>query len=556
MVALSRLRPNGAYATTRIILLAIVTSFVLSVGFLVGVANEFNRHSLEREIGLVQSGLRAQHENLKRLAVDYSWWNSAIENLIFAPDAAWADANIGSWMTEAHDVRFVVVVSADDRASLAFIDGKETVLGDDSGTLLSLKYLVGQARDSAGDSPGTASAVLRLDDGRPAIVAVATFMPDDEGRMSAPLTGMPALVVGKIFNDALLQTLGDEILVKNLRLQPPQSAAGEASVPIADGYGRLLGRLDWDAQTPASTFLRSLAPALVGSIFALCVLIALVVVRTRSLTASNARLRQEIDRREALEANLRAAKVAAEDAHRAKSEFLANMSHELRTPLNAIIGFADMILHAEMFQFSKEKQAGYVKDIHASGYLLLEIINDILDLAKIDTGGVQPQEAAIELASVIPAATRLVEARAAKGRVKLAIDVAEDLPPLWADERLVKQILLNLLSNAVKFTPPKGIITVRATCEDGAVTLLVRDTGIGIPADKIPVVLQPFGQVDSALSRKHNGTGLGLPISKRFAELHGATFSLESEVDRGTTVTIRFPRDRTRARQAAILPAA
>lgn len=552
MITLNRLRPFGAYATTRVILLAIVASFVLSVSFLVGVTSEFNRLSLEREVELVRSGLQTELEDLEKLAVDYSWWNSAIENLVFEPDFEWADDNIGSWMTNAHDVRLAVVVTADDRASMVFIDGEPATLPETSPLWLTLKHFVAEARRRRGDEPGTASALVRLDDGRPAIVAVSTFMPDDEERISAEMSGAPALVIGKMLDGAILAELGEQILVENLHLDTTESHAGEGSLPMADSYGRLLGRLAWNPQTPVNTFLRSLAPAFIGSFLALCVLIALVIVRTRNLMASNARLRQEIERREALETHLRAAKAAAEDAHRAKDEFLANMSHELRTPLNAVIGFTDMLLHSDQFGFSREKQISYLKDVHASGHLLLAIINDILDLAKLNAGGMQPQDEVLDLAGVAPAAIRLVEERAANGRVRLAIDVPDDLPLLRADERMVKQILLNLLSNAVKFTPPQGTVTISARCDDGALVLRVQDTGIGIPADKIPTVLEPFGQVDSALSRKHNGTGLGLPISKRFAELHGATFELYSEVERGTTVIVRFPRERTQPRPAAI----
>jgi PAS domain S-box-containing protein len=254
----------------------------------------------------------------------------------------------------------------------------------------------------------------------------------------------------------------------------------------------------------------------------------------------------DITERKQAEEQLRDTKDAAELANRTKTEFMANMSHELRTPLNAIIGFADIIRSELLGSVGSARYREYARDIGDSARHLLSIINDILDVSKIEAGRLELHEERIDLDIVIDDVCRLVHERAETAKITLCKLNHEPVPGLFADPRKIKQILLNLLSNAIKFTPPGGTVTIsRSIRPDGGLTLTVEDTGIGIALENIPIATSRFGQVDSSMTRRYSGTGLGLPLTIGLIELHQGTLSIQSEVGRGTTVTVSFPPHRS-----------
>ena len=255
---------------------------------------------------------------------------------------------------------------------------------------------------------------------------------------------------------------------------------------------------------------------------------------------------EDITMRKSAEIQLREATRQAQLASRAKSELMANMSHELRTPLNAIIGFSDSMLAGVFGPLGNDRYVDYMRDIHASGQHLLELINDILDVSAIEAGKLTLRPEVLEAKSVAVSCIKLIQHRANENRVKLEYHVENDIPDVFGDERRIKQVLLNLLSNAVKFTPENGRVSLNIfQGPDGGLRFEVEDTGIGMDEKGIETALMQFGQVDSKLSRKYEGTGLGLPLSKSLIEAHGGDLDIRSRIGHGTTVVVRFPPERT-----------
>jgi signal transduction histidine kinase len=249
-----------------------------------------------------------------------------------------------------------------------------------------------------------------------------------------------------------------------------------------------------------------------------------------ALAIQNARLFREIEEK--------SRELAAASRH--KSEFLANMSHELRTPLNAVIGFSEVLIQ-RMFGDLNDKQDEYLKDIYASGQHLLSLINDILDLSKIEAGRMELAPAPFHLPTALENAITLVRERATRHGIALQLDLAPRLGEVVGDERKVKQVLLNLLSNAVKFTPEGGRISLKAGQRDGAVEISVTDTGVGIAPEDQATIFEEFRQVGSDATRKQEGTGLGLTLAKKFVELHGGRIWVESKLGSGATFTFTLP---------------
>ena len=256
-------------------------------------------------------------------------------------------------------------------------------------------------------------------------------------------------------------------------------------------------------------------------------------------------IKDDISKRKAMEMDLLTAKEAAEDASQAKSTFLAHVSHELRTPLNAIIGFAEIMDRQLFGPVGDSHYRDYARYIGDSGRHLLALINDILDLSKVEAGRMDMIEETVDMVAAIETACTLLRTRAEVGRVLLTTSWDGVAPRLRADARMVQQILLNIISNAVKFTPPEGRVTVTSQSDsDGSLVIKIADTGPGMTETDLSVALAPFGQLRTLAAPTEGGSGLGLPLAKSLTELHGGSLTLASRPQAGTTVTIRFPPER------------
>jgi len=281
--------------------------------------------------------------------------------------------------------------------------------------------------------------------------------------------------------------------------------------------------------------------------------------RLMATVADLRKSQQELERQAEEVADLAAKyseeKTRAEDANQAKSKFLANMSHELRTPLNAIIGFSEIMESGMFGPLGTDKYREYCCDIRQSGQYLLEVINDILDMSKIEAGRIRLDAKQIELEPFLNDAMRVVSARADDKRLSLIARIRGGIS-LTADPRLLKQIVLNLLSNAVKFTPEGGRITIHARATKSGVSIAIADTGIGIPKEALARLGRPFEQVESQLTKSHQGSGLGLAIAKSLTELHQGTIRIRSTTGRGTIVLLRLPRNRVALQKDAVTEAA
>lgn len=426
--------------------------------------------------------------------------------------------------------RLVIAETAGFSAAVWQRYGAYLIASDNSPYLLSFQ----QETDTFfKKQPSAIVTIFSADSRRGFYSTDATAYPSQDGSTRIPLFNTDKIAAGQVVSRRLdgVQILGGK---------QPSGARTMVQVvaPLMSSVGKPEALVEayidvTDALSSMNRQLYTLVGAFIGS-FALLM---------GGLVFMASRAEGVISKQHEVNLELIAAAAQAEAQSRDKSQFLASVSHELRTPLNAIIGFSDIIRNEAKDRMEKVHQE-YVDDINASGKHLLSLINDILDFSKAEAGKLQIEWAETDVSKVIRNSLRMVLPRAEAAQVTLVEDLPQQHLVLVTDAKKLKQVLLNLLSNAVKFTPAGGEVRCHVWLEvvSGALSIQVRDTGIGIAPKDISRVMTPFGQVDSALSRKYEGTGLGLPLSKKFVESMGGTFTIESELNVGTSVTITIPK--------------
>ncbi len=520
---------------------------VLILALVVIAAQSQNRLALEAGRHLAGSALRVEAEQIGGYVRDYAFWNDAVTHLVESFDVPWADDNVGAWANDSLGMDVTLVVDGSDNPVFGTVDGEPQDAGLPSRISDELAVLIAAARTAAGAPgavPGSATSYLEVD-GTPAIAAAAVVKWEDD-RPIPQSGGAPVVLIFMRRIDAtMLQRFEDVFLLPGTLLAPASENLPD-SVPLQALGGRTVTRLAWSGSRPGSTLVRELAPPLGGIAILAALLMFLIVRRARRSSAELASSHQQLQNQTralwASTAAMQSALAEAAQANAAKSDFLARMSHELRTPLNAILGFSEIIALELYGPNSDPRYRDYGRMIHESGDHLRSLINDILDLSRIEAGRHELVDEIVELGPLIEQCLGLLGPRIeAKG---LRIDYRPSRIRLTADTRALKQILLNLLSNAVKFTDAGGLISVRTTEGLGGMTIEVSDTGCGMSEDDLRHVFQLFGQARPTDTRDNEGSGLGLSITKALVEMHGGSLRLRSSVGIGTTATVWFAASR------------
>jgi two-component system cell cycle sensor histidine kinase PleC len=349
-------------------------------------------------------------------------------------------------------------------------------------------------------------------------------------------------------SDLLAQAISNRATASKLVMDGAGNLLVQSVVPIIkDDKLELLVTVASDVTQANQAYIVALTTVIgsgVGAIFLVFLLGYFNVRRAEGLIAKQFEVN----------ASLVAKATMAQEENQQKSQFLANITHELRTPLNAIIGFSDILRNEFVPGPGQSNHVNYISDIHSAGTHLLSLINDILDFSKAEAGKLELEVTEVNAVKMIQNCMRLMQPRAEIAQVRLIESLPKEAVTLITDGKKFKQILLNLLSNSVKFTPPNGTVEIAAWADmqSEAWVFQVRDSGIGIAPKDIPRAMAPFGQIDNALSRKFEGTGLGLPLVKKFVELMGGTFAIESELNKGTTVRFSLPRQ-AQAREGVVV---
>lgn len=521
------------------ILLLMAAFLAVAGGLLLHSAQQQNRIAEGAGRHLVETAISVEADDIESFVADYAYWDATARNVVATYNAAWANDNVGQWAIDGLDMDGALVVGAGNRVIHAASRHDGADLRPAPPFDRELQRLIATARakvGAPGEPPGAVTGFFRTPAGLHLGAAAAIVW--EEARAEPPLDDgvHGVLLFYRTFDAALLDAMGRRFLLDGLGVRAAELPAGAAAVPLQSADGVTLGHLGWRVARPGTAMLRDLTVPL--AVAAAAVLLILIVIVRRARRSAGV-VRRYQARLEAQAADLRAARDSAEAASKAKTQFLALMSHELRTPLNAVIGFSDVLRQTAMAGMAWPRRIEYADYIHASGQYLLELINDILDMSKVEAGRYELVEERVGVDALVDECLRLVEGRA---RAKeIALESAPVPAELWVDRRALKQILTNLLTNAIKFSPRGSTVTIDARHRCDGLELRVRDRGRGMSQRELQHAFTPFGQVRDAHLSCDEGTGLGLTICRSLAALHGGSIVVDTAPGEGTTVHLRLP---------------
>lgn len=505
--------------------LLLLVSFLSIIGLVAFTTYSQNQSATDSSVHLANAVIKAHEEELKSLAIEYSYWDEAVEKIVNEQDLEWTDNNIGSFLHETSGIAASYALGEKNDLIFGQIEGERVTGSPLARYRGGLKILLKKARSGEPSlMPVVYTGYLKVED--TIFLASASVFTTYiwENNVELKDQTRSVLILLKSLDKEHLAKTSSDYLLNNLQWAPIDTQA-KASHLVISPDGTPLATLVWQPDLPGNKSLPVLLIGIIGIFIFMTVTTFFFLKRARIFAYLLSR-----------------SKDRAIVANTAKSEFLANMSHELRTPLNAIIGFSD-ILKSEIFgPIGNDKYSEYAGDISDAGGHLLTLINEVLDLAKIEAGQRELVSEDVDINYILRSAAKFVSEKVKDKEIDLKLELDENVPIFNSDQNALRQIILNLLSNAVKFTPKGGSVTCRSfLTADNKVRLSISDTGIGIPDDEIEKVLEPFKQARDGRKQDSEGTGLGLPISSKLTTLLGGKFSLSSEVAVGTHAEIIFP---------------
>lgn len=491
---------------------------------------------------LAASSISVLRKSISDFVVDYTYWDDTVQHVIVDYDAQWAEDNVGQWVIDGLGMDGSLVAGSNNRLIHHADSHAPDHLADPAHFPEEIRAILSRARSQAGaDGEGSKAATgFFRDEFGLHLAAAAAIVREDEG--PPPLDGdvHGVLFFYRTLAPELLAELGGQFLLKDLGLSYADPDEATPHLALASLDGEILGNLRWTSEQPGTAMLKKLILPLLLMASITLLLFGLIVQRSYK----RARIFQEYhDGLEKQAEELRKAYDAAAALSQSKSHFLAMMSHELRTPLNAIIGFSDFMRQDRIKPIPTERLKEYANDIHSSGSYLLALINDILNMSKIEAQRYEIHESEVRLSDLLNQSVTLVKNLADSNTI--SIHASRSDIPLYLDPLAFKQILLNLLSNAIKYSEPGGKIWIDARKdEDGSLSVSVQDEGVGMTQEGIAAALEPFGQARNSYVRDAQGTGLGLNICKALIELHGGRLDILSSPGQGTKVTLTLPPER------------